>query len=629
MDSAVDELLVYELQVRSANACDPSTAADACAGSTGPEAWTRALDSSCPAASELTRIRLGTFDDLIADTADPTVAVSLRYIDERVGANAVWLQPIFPNNDRRLLPEPCDVLGSPYAVRDYFHTRGTLSAACTRAGADEYAAVPCWGDDAFASFVDAAHARGIRVFLDVALNHFGHDYLFHDIAGARTVDEFLSGAPPELLLDFEATHDPALVWPTVAAGAADFDDREWAAAVEACPDGTDTERARFASTSRVAFADERPGLSCGAPLEVNLPAFYLGADNWSPARAESQTTTAYGWRDVKFLFHRGDNGSARREFLRVREYAFRIVNYWASRGVDGFRLDHATDGLSGMSADEWRYITEKVAWYSALRGQDRPIWLAEEFHAQDEMSEVADILTEGYLFGLAGRDRALDSAAVDAVVRSVDRFESGARVLTHLENHDELRLMSDTGWDQWTGLGAWALGASTRSTPMLLVGQEWGEPERLGFRRPHVLTGRFDGRAISDDAQALTAAYRRLIEARTAHPALRGASSRTLRPPTGIGLVEGALARVRWAPDGSVVLAVNNLWHRDVPAEWAIPSDLRAGLGIAPCERVQFRDVLTDRVVVPCTEAFELESGFQLWLSASDRVFWAELERCE
>lgn len=604
-------------------------AREACRASVRPHAWSRAVDSTCSEDAELTRVRLGTFDDLLADTDDPAEAISLRYIAERVGANAIWLQPVFPNNDLRALPDPCDVLGSPYAVRDYFHTRGTLAASCVATGATEYDSVPCWGDASFAAVVEAAHTRGLRIFLDVALNHFGHDYLFHDVAGARTISEHLATHSPESLWDFEATHDPALVWPTVAGDAAAFEADVWSAAEASCPDGTEIDRVRLASMSRVAFADERGGLRCGEPLEVNLPTFYLGADHWSPARAESQATTAYGWRDVKFLFHRGDNVMASREFLRVREYAFRIVNYWASRGVDGFRLDHATDALSGMSADEWRYITQKVAYYSALRGQPRPVWLAEEFHSQDELSAVVDILTEGYLFGLAGRDRALDAAAVSAVVESVDRFESGARVLTHLENHDELRLMAGTGWDQWTGFGAWSLGASTRSTPMLLVGQEWGETGRLGFRRPHVLSGRFDGRVSTDDARALTDAYRALNDARVAEPTLRSGNSQVLRPPGGFGVVDGAVARLSWSEHGDALLAINNLWRQDVAGHWAIPATLRAGLGIGPCERVRFRDLLSDRVLVPCTEAASLESGFRLWLSSDDRVFWALMERCE
>ena len=505
---ALDTLVLYELQVRSANACDPSVGSEeaqrACAPAARPPAWSRAIDSTCELDAELERIRLGTFDDLLIDTDHPEVAVSLRYVDERVGANAVWLQPVFPNNDRRLLPDPCDTLGSPYAVRDYFHTRGTLSAQCISTGSDEYSAQPCWGDSPFNRVIDAAHDRGPSVFLDVALNHFGHDYLFYDVAGARTTRDHLRASPAEQLWDFESTFDEALVWPAPIGSPGSFVPGLWSEVERQCPSLAGEELVRAAAMYRVAFDDERADFACGPTLEATLPAFYLGADNWGAARAESQTTTAYGWRDVKFLFHRADNAAQQREFLRVREYGFRIVNYCASRGIDRFRLDHATDGLSGMSADEWRYITEKVAYYAALRGDPAPIWLAEEFHSQDAMSEIADILTEGYLFGITGRDRPMSSGTVQATVDSVYRFVSGARVLIFLENHDELRIADGTAWDAETGAGVWALGASTRSTPMLLVGQEWGETGRLQFRRPHVIAGRFDGTASGEDRSPVT-----------------------------------------------------------------------------------------------------------------------------
>jgi glycosidase len=584
------------------------------------------VDSTCVIEEELTEIRLGLLDDLVRDTADPAEALTLRYINEVVGANAVWLQPLFPNNDRRDLPDPCDTLGSPYAVRDYLHPRGTLSGACFVDGRDEYSDEPCWADPEFDSLIAEAESRDMRVFLDLALNHFGHDYLFYDLGGARTVRDHLQTRPGEDLWDFEATHDETLLRPAVADSIADIDGAVLNAVIEACPELEGQTLVRAALMYRVAFDDERASFACGETLEQTLPTFYLGADNWTAARAESQTTNAYGWRDVKFLFHRSDNPSFQREFLRVREYAFRIINYWASRGVRGFRLDHATDEFSGMSPDEWRYIMGKVEYYAALRGDPAPIWLAEEFHWQDGMAEVADILTEGFLFGMTSRDRAASTGNIQGTVESAYRFDGRARVLTHLENHDELRLMTDTGWDAWTGAGMWSLAASAWSTPLLLVGQEWGETARLEFRRPHYLPGRFNGSAGSQND--LTAFYATLITTRAALAPLRSWNHRALRPSTGIGAVDGAIATLRWDDSKSIVLAINNLWPQDRQAEWAIPSDLRAGLGIGPCDRVQFADVLTGAVVVSCTEAANLERGFRLWLPANQRVMWAEMQEC-
>ena len=64
-------------------------------------------------------------EDIIAGTGiDPVGATSA--MDDigagaTVGANALWLMPVFPVNDEWNLPDACDNLGSPYAVRDYLH----------------------------------------------------------------------------------------------------------------------------------------------------------------------------------------------------------------------------------------------------------------------------------------------------------------------------------------------------------------------------------------------------------------------------------------------------------------------------------------------------------------------------
>jgi glycosidase len=87
-----------------------------------------------------------------------------------LGVNVLWLMPIHPIGEtRRLGP-----LGSPYAARDY------------------YAIDPALGTNAdFARLVEAAHARGMRVILDIAADHTSWDsvmmahpeFYTHDEAG--------------------------------------------------------------------------------------------------------------------------------------------------------------------------------------------------------------------------------------------------------------------------------------------------------------------------------------------------------------------------------------------------------------------------------------------------------------
>lgn len=131
----------------------------------------------------------------------------------------------------------------------------------------------------------------------------------------------------------------------------------------------------------------------------------------------------------------------------------------------GFRLDHTTDYSSGIMPNEWRYITTKVDFYAAKRGQQRPVYLAEvflnfffhpkfshffflglkfpseiptvdyrklvgtklthlflkEFMLQQEMAQVVDIETEGYVTDMCGRHgQTKDSFYVSRVVKNTE-----------------------------------------------------------------------------------------------------------------------------------------------------------------------------------------------------------------
>ncbi len=655
-DARAVDLVLYELQVRSANACDPDVGSEAqraaCEARPHPRYAYRGEGSSCSTIGDLERIRLGTLDDLVGDTADRRDGITLRYIDEVVGATGVWLQPIFPNNDRIALPTACDNLGSPYAVRDYFHPRGTLGRACIEADRYEYDDVPCWADDAFDALIAEADARGLIVMLDVAFNHFGHDYRFYDYVEMTPIrDQLEAGVDEDALWDFDATFDERLVWPEVLDGAAELtmlanrsdEDRARLDALTArCPDLRGDALVRAFNTWRVAFDNERRVFPCDAQhLEHQAPGFYLGADGRSPSTQWGDDFTR-DWYDVKFLFHRTDDRDAQAEFLRTREYVFRVMNYWVSRGVGGFRLDHATDDWSGIRGEHWQYILDKLDYYAARRGQAPPIILAEEFHHQDEMSAVADIMTEGFLFDMAGRGAIKDRVHVERALRNADRFAHGTLVLTHLENHDELRLTDGTGFDPWTGAGFWALGAAQWSTPMLLVGQEFGQPERLGFKRSHAIGGRFEGtEAWWDEGEALSAWYRRVIEVRASEAGepLRSTGRRFLTPlsastQAGAGPqtddgADDVVAMVRWDDDGDAILLVHNLWPQDVTVRYAIPQDIAAGLGWSPCDRYRAVDLVTGSTAVTCRTADEWTRGVSLWLPWDRRMVWGALERCD
>jgi glycosidase len=123
-----------------------------------------------------------------------------------VGANVVWLMPIYPVGvlDRK------GPLGSPYAVRDY------------------YAINPAFGTAAdLRALVRAAHARGMKVILDWVPDHTAPDnpwvrehpdFYFHDAQGRPAVPRDLQGHPTDwtdvVQLDYR---NPALRTAMIAA----------------------------------------------------------------------------------------------------------------------------------------------------------------------------------------------------------------------------------------------------------------------------------------------------------------------------------------------------------------------------------------------------------------------------
>lgn len=638
LNAAAGELVLYEVQARTANACHPDIGADwqraACAAKVAPAITYRAEGSSCGELGWLDSIRLGTLDDLLEDTADYRAGITLRYIDERVGANAVWLMPLFPNNDQWGLPDACDNLGSPYAVRDYMHARGTLDRWCIEAGRDEYSSEPCWGNGALDRVIAAAHERDTKVLLDVALNHFGHNYLMYDYVDFDPIRERIArGDDLDPLWDFAATRDDRLLYPqlldTPAAlpPSADVDLLR-----ERCPELAGDQLVRAYNMWRVALDWERADFACDAgALEYGAPGFYLGSDAWDPSTGVFDTYRGE-WPDVKFLFHQEGNWH-QHEFVRQREYMFRILNYWVSRGIDGFRLDHTTDYYSGLGPNEWDYILSKVDYYAYLRGQDRPVFLAEEFHDQGGMSHVADIMTEGYLGDMAGRGGVTkDAGHVEWVVGNADRFAGRTYVMTALETHDEQRLVEGTGFDPWTGAGFWGIGATTWSTPMLVMGQEHGEAGRLQFRKSDLMRGRFVGTGeYRADGDALAGFYRAMIEARASddNRALRSQGAAFLRSRWTGEADSRIFAQVKWSDDRNVVFTFHNLWYQHVSQNYYLPPDVVSAIGLDTNRSYRLRDVLSGEVMGQCHTGGQLAWDLYVEMPAHIRLQWLRLESCD
>jgi glycosidase len=646
LNLAAGSMVLYEMQPRTANACQPGVgSADqqtACTNKIAPTIPYRQQGQSCNIESDLAQIKLGTFDDMLEDTSDYRQGITVRYINEKVGANTIWVMPIFPNNMQYNVPDACDNLGSPYAVTDYFHAQGTLTNACISQGADEYSTTPCWGNAGFESVIAAAHAKGMKVMLDMAFNHFGHQYNMYDYGDYTPIRERIAqNQDLSTLWNFDSTYEATLLHPVILdtpatltqlAASSTFHQGNLTALQAKCPSLTGDSLVRAYNMWREGFDWDRTNFNCtNIALEYEDPGFYLGADSFNPSTKLGDNFTN-NWSDVKFIFHHEENTAHQEEFVREREYLFRVMNYWVSRGVDAFRLDHTTDPNGGMGSNEWKYITTKTDYYASKRGQANPVYLAEEFNEQGEMNKVVDVMTDGYVGNMTGRSVTnKDANFVNANISNNDRFDGHAFVMTALETHDERRLIDGTGFDIFTGAGFWAMGAATRSTPMMLMGQEFGEAWGLGFKRSDYLRSRFVGTAqYQAQGDTLAAYYHTLISSRldNLNRALVAPHYSFLQTKTGNTTDGRIFAMAKWSDDGNVVFVFNNLWAQDVSQDYFISADVAGQMNISDTTNYMLVDAISGTQQGACQTGANLKWDLFVSMPAATRAQWLRLQEC-
>jgi hypothetical protein len=133
-------------------------------------------------ATGITSADRGTFAKL-ARSGPPAgpMRFSLDYL-RQLGVNTLWLQPIHPRGIAGRQIDPAThqpfVLGSPYAVKDFFAVMPALASGFTPGGTPASDDSPAGRAQAlveFRSFADAAAAAGMGIFLDVQFNHTAQD----------------------------------------------------------------------------------------------------------------------------------------------------------------------------------------------------------------------------------------------------------------------------------------------------------------------------------------------------------------------------------------------------------------------------------------------------------------------
>jgi hypothetical protein len=309
--------------------------------------------------------RSGTFADMMdAGSPETNGKYTLEWLASR-GKNALWIMPPFEVSKWDQRP-PVDDAGSPYAVKDYFTIRSELSrdagAVLARGGSDEDARQAALAE--FKRFIARAHELGIKIHLDVALNHVGHNYEFRDL--------FVDGNKREVRKD-------------------DFSQ------VVVNPEQLDVIKQKLADKSVPDYMED-------------LAPWMYGNKDLDPHGAKSLDDKAPGgwweWPDTAQLNHGRfrvgyrwwDDPNPSPEQKAVQGYLERVLRFWAvDVGVDGFRLDH----LTGLPEEILEGALNRVqADVDAHRPGVNLFVFGEDFHTQDQTRHFLDAGQGGWFHNL-------------------------------------------------------------------------------------------------------------------------------------------------------------------------------------------------------------------------------------
>lgn len=337
----------------------------------------------------------------------PGLTRRLDYIDA-LGASAVWLSPIHPAASYH-----------GYDVLDY------------------EAVNPAFGSDAdLRAFIDAAHARGIRVYLDYVLNHTGKDHPWFKSAAAS------EGSPYRDRYIF--SEDPQA---DIAAGRIDQIATEGAAGYDA---------------GQWFSADP-------ANVQFSLPTMYH-SHFWTAAFADLN----YG---------KAAEAEQSGAFKAVAEAA----DKWVRMGVDGFRLDAVKHIYHNAYNDENPTFLKKF--YDRMNETYKAAGGEGDFYMVGEMLDEADKAAPYYrglpaLFEFTFWYKlkwALQNGIGCYFVKDIldvqplyAQYRSDYIEATKLSNHDEDRTGSDLGQSVEKMKVAAAVLLTAQGAPYIYQGEELG-----------------------------------------------------------------------------------------------------------------------------------------------------------
>lgn len=488
----------------------------------------------------------GTFADMMQGGSPlEGGACSLAWLADS-GVNCLWLLPIFPPSPTRLVARDDD-FGSPYAATCLFEVRPELAERARGLGgkAARRAALA-----EFRDFVAMAHDLGLRLLLDVALNHVGPQHRFADLfTTARG--------------GYEVRYN-------------DFSNLDLDA----------PERIQLA----LRLADPR----IPDHLEQLAP-WMFGSQRTFPAGASDVGAIAPGgwfeWPDALQLNHGRRRTGFRsfvdagptREHRAVRDWLTRALTFWAVEvGVDGFRLDH----LAGMPL---AWLEEAGNRVQAAVDEVDPgrtlILIGEDHDTADRTQHFLDAVQSSWLGELLADPSA---ARLEQIVE-----DPWFCHLANLATHDEDRVAGRLGGNLdavacLTGLCLLVGGASAE-----LCGDRLGERQRLHLRSDRPIAALC---APTTAGRELARRLSRMARLRRTEPALAGRGRTWL----GVGGPSGwpetgkkelvALARHPRGQPGRSLIVVASL-HPEEIAE-RVRLDPETLTTLAPRATYRVRDLL-------------------------------------
>jgi hypothetical protein len=510
----------------------------------------------------------GTFADMMGTGSPATDGkYTLAYLAAQ-GVTGLWLQPIFEIEKWDHRPQSDDA-GSPYAVKDYFTPRFELcktSHGLTGEPARQAAIAEV------KAFIQQAESLGIRVLLDVALNHVGHNYQFRDL--------------------FKK------------------------------PDGTREVRANDFSQVAVDEAQLRtierrladPQIT--KTMERLAPHVYgkWGDSNGASKVEEIAPGGWFEWPDTKQLNH----GRSRHGYhwtddlpsaaqLKVQDWLTRVLEFWAvDVGVHGFRLDHLT-GLPERFLDHG--LNKVQAEVDRLRPGKRLFILGEDFHTNAVTRHWLDAGQGGWFHELR---RVRNPQHLEWVIE-----HPWFKDLLALGSHDEARFIHDFGDDPGGASRMLALMQLLGGPSASVIGDARGEWQQLAFKQ---YAGVPALRSSDAAADTMATIKRRAGLAKLRSPALKDSNRRWLKPNDG-STDTSLFAITRFADDkqAPLVFIAGNFADHQRSNLFRLDDDARAR--IDPTKRYQVTDAMNDdpRATLwpsPKTGREILEQGLYVSLAA-------------